>query len=352
MSRVYRVESLTLRNMGVFKHMRFNFPAPNRTRSAAEKAEIHLFTGLNGCGKSTVLAALAAIFLPDEPHGRAPSPRHYPDAHLEYQFAGKADACFVGHQCAFSKQMAAGHFAAFYCSGNDVFRPPRQPLTPGLQRRIADFICNISGIDLLLPTGNQQSIDLALLPDGIKSLAGWITDLAARLEQIPWQQARDSFSQPLLLFLDDVDIHLHPRLQRRILPALQTLLPQAQIFVSTYSPFVVGSVNDAWVWRLPDPARTLSGAASEATEIVPVPSGAGKSYQLILEEVFNIDEQFDLETEMLLERFYQLRDSYLKKRHNKDKLMEIADKIRERGEELEAIVGLELRQIARRNEKG
>lgn len=74
------------------------------------------------------------------------------------------------------------------------------------------------------------------LPEGLKSIICWISDLALRLESIPWQENRDIFSQPIILFLDEVDIHLHPKWQRRILPAIQKLLPNAQVFVSTHSP--------------------------------------------------------------------------------------------------------------------
>jgi predicted ATP-binding protein involved in virulence len=80
-----------------------------------------------------------------------------------------------------------------------------------------------------------------------------VADLSLRLETIPWVNTGDVFLQPLILLLDEVDIHLHPKWQRLILPAVQKLLPNAQIFASTHSPFVVGSVKDAWIYRLPRP---------------------------------------------------------------------------------------------------
>jgi len=187
---------------------------------------------------------------------------------------------------------------------------------------------------------NGDTIYFDNLPDGLKSIISWVADLALRLEAIPWQEQRDVFSQPIILLLDEVDIHLHPKWQRRILPAIQTLLPNAQIFVSTHSPFVVGSVEDAWVYRLPEPGQG-NGI------IEGVQSGAGKSYRLILNEVFGIDDEFDIETEALFDEFYRLRDRFMKDQQGREVLLEAAGKLAARGEEAALIVSRELRQIAR-----
>ncbi|TAL45256.1 MAG: ATP-binding cassette domain-containing protein [Methylovulum sp.] len=187
---------------------------------------------------------------------------------------------------------------------------------------------------------NGDIIHFDGLPDGLKSIISWVADLSLRLEAIPWQEERDVFSQPIILLLDEVDIHLHPKWQRRILPAIQTLLPNAQIFVSTHSPFVVGSVEDAWVYRLPE-----SGSGTRTIE--GTPSGAGKSYRLILDEVFGIDDEFDVETEMLFDEFYRLKELFLQAPQSPQTLLEAANKLAARGEEAALIVSRELRQITR-----
>lgn len=189
---------------------------------------------------------------------------------------------------------------------------------------------------------NGENIRFDGLPDGLKSIITWVADLSLRLEAIPWQVEQDIFSQPIILFLDEVDIHLHPKWQRRILPAIQRLLPNAQVFVSTHSPFVVGSVEDAWVYVLPEP---VAGGTSGVVEAIP--SGAGKSYRLILEEVFGLSGEFDVETEALFSDFYQLREQFLKVPGNPDALLTAARALAARGEEATLIVSRELRQISR-----
>ncbi|MFH1872297.1 MAG: AAA family ATPase [Pseudomonadota bacterium] len=189
---------------------------------------------------------------------------------------------------------------------------------------------------------NDDVIQFDGLPDGLKSIISWIADLSMRLESIPWvENSEDVFTQPIILFLDEIDIHLHPKWQRRILPTVQRLFPNAQIFVSTHSPFVVASVEDACVYRLPE-------KGAQAGRIVePLPSGGGKSYRLILEEIFGIDEEFDIETEALFDRFYELRDAFLRSPGDIESLRNAAGLLAAKSSEARAIVERELRQISR-----
>ncbi|WP_423396000.1 AAA family ATPase [Burkholderia sp. LMG 21824] len=220
--------------------------------------------------------------------------------------------------------------------------------------RITDAVRDICDLDVrfkvtrsplavaVVVGGVQTPFDA--LPDGLKSVVSWIADLTIRLEAIPWEdRSIDIFSQRIFLFLDEVDVHLHPRWQRRILPAVQRLLPNAQIFVSTHSPFVVGSVDEAWIYRLPERGKQRERV------IKPLPSGAGKSYRLILDEIFGIEQEFDVETERMFDEFYAERDQFLRQRASSDQLLGAATRLAERSEEARTIVETELRQISRRS---
>lgn len=211
------------------------------------------------------------------------------------------------------------------CDLDVEFRLQRRPLAVSLQ---------VGGVRV--PFGG--------LPDGLKSIISWVADLALRLEAIAWAQPGDPFEQPVILLLDEVDIHLHPKWQRRILPAIQRLLPNAQVFVSTHSPFVVGSVEDAWVYRLPEPG-TVNGPLT----VEGVPSAAGKSVGLILDEVFGIKDEFDVETEAMFDRFYALRDAFMAgpDGHDPADLLAVAGALAARGDEVAQIVLRELRQVGR-----
>lgn len=53
-----------------------------------------------------------------------------------------------------------------------------------------------------------------------------------------------------VVLIDELENHLHPSLQREILPKLIETFPKAQFVVSTHSPFVINSVYDCSVFAL------------------------------------------------------------------------------------------------------
>lgn len=52
------------------------------------------------------------------------------------------------------------------------------------------------------------------------------------------------------VIIDEIDVHLHVSLQRKVLPFLSSLFPKVQFIVSTHSPFVLMSVDDAVIFDM------------------------------------------------------------------------------------------------------
>jgi predicted ATP-binding protein involved in virulence len=52
------------------------------------------------------------------------------------------------------------------------------------------------------------------------------------------------------VIIDEAENHLHPALQRTLLPNLLRAFPTAMFIVSTHSPLIVGSVRDSAVYAL------------------------------------------------------------------------------------------------------
>ena len=53
-----------------------------------------------------------------------------------------------------------------------------------------------------------------------------------------------------VVLIDEIDAHLHVSLQKKILAFLKKAFPKVQFIVSTHSPFVVSSVDDAVIYDL------------------------------------------------------------------------------------------------------
>jgi len=187
--------------------------------------------------------------------------------------------------------------------------------------------------------GDDVSFDV--LPDGLKSILSWVADLLMRMDRIPWRDDMPVFERPFVLFLDEVEVHLHPAWQRKVLPAVQTLFPNAQLFVSTHSPFVVASARDAWI----HPLRQVGGRTVVGE---PISSQFGASYARILREVLEVDQEFADEVEELFDEFYKLKRGVLGgDLAIRADLETAADRLMGYGTETAAIVGRERRQIGR-----
>lgn len=190
--------------------------------------------------------------------------------------------------------------------------------------------------------GTEVGFDV--LPDGLKSILGWLGDMLMRMESIRWKEKRSVFEQPIILFLDEIDIHLHPEWQRKILPIIQKTFVNAQIFVSTHSPFVVGSIQDGFVYRL--------GFNSDRDAILvdnrPVPTMAGSSFVSILSEIFGVDEWFDPETERMFGAFYDRKEQVLAQRgEGIGELEKLGTEIAQRGEDARQVIEREFLQVNR-----
>ncbi len=189
----------------------------------------------------------------------------------------------------------------------------------------------------------EQELDFDVLPDGLKSLISWIGDLLMRLDSLNWKDDTPIFDREIILFLDEIEVHLHPAWQRKVLPIVQKLFKNAQIFVSTHSPFVVNSVDDAWVYKL----KVTDGKAKvESVER----SEDARSYRYVLRNTFDIENEFGIEIERRLKDFYTERDLYLSGNGNSKKakaeLENIAKELSKQSKELKSKIDFELFQLS------
>jgi predicted ATPase len=103
------------------------------------------------------------------------------------------------------------------------------------------MVLDLSGTKLRLPA--------TALSDGYQSMLAWIADLLghAFLEHGPTAKPKDLRG---IVLLDEIDLHLHPHWQRRIVPLLRHVFPHVQFIVTTHSPLVVAGVEAHEIVRL------------------------------------------------------------------------------------------------------
>ncbi len=94
----------------------------------------------------------------------------------------------------------------------------------------------------MILTMNGTRLDVAQLSDGEKCLLATAGDLARRLV-IAAPSAEHPLAHPAVVLIDEVELHLHPGLQRTVLPRLRKVFSNTQFVVSTHSPQVLSSVH-------------------------------------------------------------------------------------------------------------
>jgi len=194
----------------------------------------------------------------------------------------------------------------------------------------------------LIVTLDGTDLRFEQLPDGLRSIIGWLTSCVLKLEMLH-PKSRDPLDEPLVLLLDEPDAHLHPAWQRKLVPAIQSLLPNAQIIIATHSPFVLSSVNQGFIHLL-----KFDGDGKVQAES-PIRCSDGDSYIDAVEDYLGVHEQFDPETEGLLTAFRQNRDAAKQTSDPTmvEKARELAATIAKRGKTLELMMGREMAQLER-----
>lgn len=85
-------------------------------------------------------------------------------------------------------------------------------------------------------------VPLSGLSYGYQSTITWIVDLAKRLfDRFP--TLNNPLEGPAIVIVDEIDLHLHPEWQRRIVKYLSDIFPNTQFIVTAHSPLVVQSAE-------------------------------------------------------------------------------------------------------------
>lgn len=104
-------------------------------------------------------------------------------------------------------------------------------------------------LDDLYFTLEETNLDLpfTLLSDGYRAYLSWICDLLRHLIDVAPENTKLTDIRGIVL-VDEIDLHLHPSWQRRILPQLSKCLPALQFIVTSHSPILAGSLPWKNVW--------------------------------------------------------------------------------------------------------
>lgn len=148
-----------------------------------------------------------------------------------------------------------------------------------------------------------QELLVSQLSDGEKCALALVGDLARRLAL-----ANPSMADPLqgqgIVLIDEIELHMHPSWQRRIVRAFSDIFPNCQFIISTHSPHVITHVK-------PESLFLLKQMGSEILVERPEES-YGKTVDRILEDLMGLETtRPDAVNSELHEVFNKIKDDEL-----------------------------------------
>ena len=141
---------------------------------------------------------------------------------------------------------------------------------------------------------------LNTMSQGTQSVVQWLAHLLIGYAAY-YDFPKNLEEKPGVLIVDEIDAHLHPSWQRRIIPALTNNFPNLQIFCSTHSPLMLAGLKAGQVHLLQRDEDNRVTVSRNEVDI------AGWSADEILRNFLGVPEPTDQKTVENLERLRELR---------------------------------------------
>lgn len=151
----------------------------------------------------------------------------------------------------------------------------------------------------------REEFGLNELSDGFSAVLDIVMNLILRMEKTREGLA---YNKEGIVLIDEVETHLHIELQKKIMPFLTSFFPNIQFIVTTHSPFVINSINDAVIYDL--------------EKQIQVEDLSGYSYEGVVEGYFNID-QYSNEAKEKLYRYKELVNKISKSEEDESEEFEL-----------------------------
>ena len=171
--------------------------------------------------------------------------------------------------------------------------PRYQDNDPARFAEVRELVNRLLGRDRYRFTGDMEDgeylfedrnirVPFPALSDGYRALLGWIGDLLYHICETCPSGKRIAENQGVVM-IDEVDLHIHPGWQMRLLPEIARQLPRIQFIVTSHSPLLVGSLE----WRNIIVIRQITDGSS--LERVRAQVSRMDADQILLTDIFGLE---------------------------------------------------------------
>lgn len=164
------------------------------------------------------------------------------------------------------------------------------PILKCVRHAIEAMIGNVSNLRVrrnpvrMVVDKSGQEIRVDMLSDGEKCTLAMFGDLARRLAL-----ANPALANPLegegIVLIDEIELHMHPLWQRKVLGVLRKIFPNIQFIITTHSPQILGEANEQYN------IFVLSEKESAGCEVRQIGRLDGYDSNMILEKYMGTDSK-------------------------------------------------------------
>jgi predicted ATPase len=144
-------------------------------------------------------------------------------------------------------------------------------------------------------------LPLAALSDGYQAMAAWCGDLLFQITET-FQDYKDPLKARGLLLVDEIDLHLHPVWQRRLVSFIRETLPNVQVVVTTHSPLTIHQAGEGELFVL----RRVEGHGASISRFEGAPNKL-MLHQLLQSPLFGLETLDSPQTEAAREELRRLQ---------------------------------------------
>lgn len=247
---------------------------------------------------------------------KSSSSKSFPVAKMNSRFAGLSDGMTAGSNLDrfFSNYIVLHNLAED--SDNKSKYQAQLRLLNGL---LENAVEGLSGFKVKRPAGHdavyvnngQTEVEVWQLSDGQKVLLALVGDIALRLLTL-----NSGIKEPIenshgIVLIDEVELHLHPKWQRKVVKTLLNSFPKCQFVLTTHSPQIPGEIQA-------NSLRVLSLDNASNVQVSIPPQAYGLTSSAVLQELMGA-EDINVKVNENIEDIFNLID--------KEKFSEARDKI-------------------------
>ncbi len=149
-------------------------------------------------------------------------------------------------------------------------------------------------------------LPVSMLSDGVRAMVSLVADMAWRCTKLnPQMGAAAQQQTDGIVLIDEVDMHLHPKWQQRVIQSLREAFPRVQLIVTTHSPQVLSTIRRENIRVVQSQVGGYTSAEPPIARTYGEPSGD------VLHSVMAVDPQPPVAERPDLQRLTELVDQGL-----------------------------------------